>query len=79
MRIKMEEFESFAKAQGFKSGNAMMRELGGKMTYRHLQRGRRIGYDLEHEIHNAFGAATMLTDRIGANLTQSHGSVHART
>ena len=61
MRIKIEEFEALAKRQGFKNGNALMRELGGrKLTYHQFQRGNRIGYELVRQIYNTFGAETMV-------------------
>ena len=61
MKLKIEEFELFAKEHGYSSGGILIKSLGGrKRTYSCLRRGLDIGYELAREIYNAFGAGGML-------------------
>lgn len=61
MKLKIKEFESLAKRQGYKDGEALFLRLGGGWkTYKSLKRGNQIGYEFVRELYNEFGALTML-------------------
>ena len=61
MKLKIKEFETLARQNGYRNGKALMKKLGaGKCAYGWLKRGCKIGYDLVKEIHNEFGALVML-------------------
>lgn len=61
MKLKIEEFEAFARKNG-KSANVMCRRLGGnELTYRRLKKGDKLGYDFARELYNALGEWTFLT------------------
>ena len=55
MKLKIKEFETLARQNGYRNGKALMKKLGaGKCAYGCLKRGCKIGYDLVKAIHNEF-------------------------
>ena len=53
MKLKIKEFETLARQNGYRNGKALMKKLGaGKCAYGCLKHGCKIGYDLVKEIHN---------------------------
>ncbi len=56
MKLKIQEFELFARLQNIKP-NKLLRNLGsGKVTYKQIKRGAGIGYELVKNIYNKYGA-----------------------
>lgn len=55
MKLKIDEFENYAKRNGITS-NAMLVKLGGgKQAYKQLKDGQAPGYELTKEMYNALG------------------------
>ena len=60
MRLKINEFENFAKSIGYYDGYELSLSLGcGELTYDFLRQGGRVGSDIVAEIYNRFGAEVM--------------------
>ena len=50
MKLKIKEFGTLARQNGYRNGKALMKKLGaGKCAYGCLKRGCKIGYDLVKE------------------------------
>ena len=61
MKLKIDEFENYAKRNGA-SPSVMLQKLGGgKFAYKHLKGGCALGYDLAREMYNALGEWTFLS------------------
>lgn len=55
MKLKIDEFENYAKRNGV-SANTLLKKLGGgKLTYNQLKQGKAIGYDVARNMYNALG------------------------
>lgn len=61
MKLKINEFEQFAKSRNMKANRFLKVLGGGKFTYRHLKRGKAIGYELARSMYNALGEWTFLS------------------
>lgn len=61
MKLKIDEFENYAKRNGV-SPSAMLKKLGGgKYAYKHLKQKCALGYDLAKDMYNALGEWTFLS------------------
>ncbi len=61
MKLKIDEFENYAKRNGV-SANTMFKKLGGgKLAYNQLKQGKAIGYDVARNMYNALGEWTFLS------------------
>lgn len=59
MRLKITEFERFARARGYSNGGMLLKDFGcGGGTYGYFKRGGSIGCDLVTEIYNRYGEET---------------------
>lgn len=55
MKLKIDEFENYAKRNGT-TPNAMLVKLGGgKQAYKQLKDGSALGYELAKDMYNALG------------------------
>lgn len=61
MKLKIIEFEKFSQSQNIKAKRFLKILGGGKFTYRHLKKGRAIGYELARKIYNGLGECKFLT------------------
>ena len=55
MKLKINEFEQFAQSRNMKANRFLKVLDGGKFTYRHLKKGKAIGYELARKIYNELG------------------------
>lgn len=55
MKLKIDEFENYAKRNGL-SASALLKKLGGgELAYGQLKKGKAIGYDVARNMYNALG------------------------
>ena len=61
MKLKIDEFENYAKRNGV-SPRLMLQKLGGgRLAYKHLKNGCALGYELAKDMFNALGEWTFLS------------------
>lgn len=61
MKLKIREFENFAKRSGKKANIMFVKLGGGKRAYKRLKKGCPMGYDIAREIYNELGEQTFLS------------------
>lgn len=55
MKLKIEEFESYAKRNKVSATKMLVKLDGGKLAYNQLKAGNAIGYELARDMYNALG------------------------
>lgn len=61
MKLKIDEFENYAKRNRM-SASAMLEKFGGgKLAYNQLKKGKALGYDIARNMYNALGEWVFLT------------------
>ena len=61
MKLKIDEFENYAKRNGV-SPQLMLQKLGGgRLAYKHLKNGCALGYEFAKEMYNSLGEWTFLS------------------
>lgn len=61
MKLKIKEFENYAKRNRL-APSAMLEKLGGgELAYSQLKQGKAIGYDVARNMYNALGEWVFLT------------------
>lgn len=61
MKLKIDEFENYAKRNRVSPNVLLIKLGGGKNAYLHLKRGKALGNDLARDMYNALGEWTFLT------------------
>lgn len=61
MKLKIEEFENYAKRNGVSANRLLIKLGGGKLAYSQLKNGNAIGYELARDMYNALGEWTFLS------------------
>ena len=61
MKLKIDEFENYAKRNSV-SPRLMLQKLGGgRLAYKHLKNGCALGYEFAKEMYNSLGEWTFLS------------------
>lgn len=61
MKLKIDEFENYAKHNSV-SPRLMLQKLGGgRLAYKHLKNGCALGYEFAKEMYNSLGEWTFLS------------------
>ncbi len=61
MKLKIEEFENYAKRSGMTASTLLKKIGGGKLAYNQLKQGKALGYDIARNMYNALGEWVFLT------------------
>ncbi len=61
MKLKIDEFENYAKRNGVTPSKMLEKLGGGKYAYKHLKNGCALGYDLAREMYNELGEWAFLS------------------
>lgn len=61
MKLKIEEFENYAKRNGVAPSRLLKKMGGDDLTFKHLKKGCAIGYDLARDMYNALGEWAFLS------------------
>lgn len=61
MKLKIEEFENYAKRSGMSASTLLKKLGGGKFAYNQLKQGKALGYDIARSMYNGLGEWVFLT------------------